>query len=649
MCGIAGIIGSDTQAVRRALTAMVAAQRHRGPDDQGQTVQPFGPHILGLGHRRLSIIDLTSAGHQPMIHPQSGDQIVFNGEIYNFELIRQQLLSAGEKFAGHSDTEVLLHALARWGPDCIKRLEGMFAFAFYNAKDRTLLLARDSVGIKPLYVGQQNGYFVFASEVRAVLASGLVERTLDPQGMASFLAYGAVQQPATLFRSIHSFPPGHYQIVHAESPLVTVSPQPFWNVPRAGPDRGEATAITDIQTTLEASVKDHLVADVPVGVFLSSGLDSTIVAGLAAKHTNRLRSFCVGFADQPDLSEDTLAGETARIFGLDYKAITINGTEAEHAATQWLAALDQPSIDGLNVYIISQALRREGITVALSGQGGDELFGGYPSFADVPRLRNSLRYLCRLPMPLRLSFAALATFKQSEAVKQKFRDMVCTTGSVLDLYLQRRRAMSDGQLATLGLDASLGMLPGWLPPGALDGVEIDESDIVWSVSALESRFYQGNMLLRDSDTNAMAHGLEIRVPILDQRMLNLMLSVPGNIRLPNRRADKHLLRAAFSPMLRDNLLRQKKRGFTLPIRRWMLGPLREMCESAMQSLKSLEILRPQGIDAIWNSFLKNPESPIWTRAFGLSVLGVYLKQIEVVPPSNGPSDRSAHEIISART
>ncbi|HEY1686706.1 MAG TPA: asparagine synthase (glutamine-hydrolyzing) [Tepidisphaeraceae bacterium] len=629
MCGIAGIIGADAELVRKALAAMTLAQAHRGPNDSGENILPFGQRLLGLGHRRLSIIDLSCAGHQPMVHPETGNQIVFNGEIYNFQLMRQDLLSAGDKFAGHSDTEAMLHAMTRWGPDYVKRLQGMFAFVFYDAKAQTILLARDSMGIKPLYVARENGMLLFASEVRGILASGLVSRALDRQGVASLLAYGAVQQPATLFGSIKSFPPGHYQLIDSAHFENAPLPKPYWLPPAPRRDMGETEAVAAVEATLDAAVRDHLVADVPVGVFLSSGLDSTVIAGLAARHTRHLRSFCVGFSDQPDLSELVLAKETAKIFGLDHTEITVNGSDAEQAALEWLAALDQPSVDGLNVFIISKAVHQQGITVALSGQGGDELFGGYPSFTDVPKLKRAMDYLGHLPLPLRSAFASMATFRKSKAVRQKFHDMLATSGSLLELYLQRRRMMSDEQLEALGLDRNqLGMLPGWLPPGALDDFELN-GDSTWCISALESRFYQGNMLLRDSDTNAMAHALEIRVPMLDQRMLDLMFSVPSKVRLPHKRADKHLLRVAFAPLIRPVLARQAKRGFTLPIRRWMLGPLRDLCEHSLISLKRLGILQPEGVDLVWKTFLENPESPIWTRAFNLCVLGLYVRQMNV--------------------
>jgi asparagine synthase (glutamine-hydrolysing) len=374
-------------------------------------------------------------------------------------------------------------------------------------------------------------------------------------------------------------------------------------------------------------VRDHLVADVPVGVFLSSGLDSTIVAGIAAKYTPKLRSFTVGFADQPDMSEQALATETAKLFGLEHTNIDVVGSDAEKYVAMWLASLDQPSMDGLNVYVISKVIRERGITVALSGQGGDELFGGYPSFRDVPRLRHLLHRMRNVPRLLRTAGARLATAGKPMAVRQKLLDMMASDGSVHELALQRRRAMSRSQLSALGIDAAaLGLDPSFQLPESVAGLE-DCDDIVALISRCESQFYQGNMLLRDGDTNGMANSLEIRVPMLDQRMLDLAHSLPGSMRLPPDAPGKHLLRVAFAPLLRPVLAQQGKRGFSLPLRRWMMGPLRERCEAGLRILKSMSILEPRGVDAVWQEFLRDPESPTWSRALTLVVLGVYVEQL----------------------
>jgi asparagine synthase (glutamine-hydrolysing) len=630
MCGIAGLISEKQYVVRQALRAMVAAQEHRGPDDCGEQYIDFGERHLGLGHRRLSILDLSCAGHQPMVHPETGNLIVFNGEIYNFRQIRAELESAGEHFHGTGDTEVLLRGLTLQGPQFLRRLEGMYAFAFYDARRGALLLARDPLGIKPLYVARTADAFLFASEVRAILASGIVSRDLDLQGVASMLAYGAVQQPSTIFRAIRSFPPGCWQELSAFANGGGDAPVPFWSFPPVNPEIRGPEAVTTVEKTLRQAVTDHLVSDVPVGVFLSSGLDSTAVAALAAESTSRLRSFTVGFADQPDMSELALARETAQLLNLDHTEIDIAGRDAEGEAIAWLKSLDQPSIDGLNIFVISRAVRKQGITVALSGQGGDELFGGYPSFGDVPRLHRWLRRLRVLPRPLLRQLGCLATVYQPVSVREKMKDILGTDGSLLQLYLQRRRAMSNQQLCEIGIDArQLEFSEAFLPADAIDLQNFNEARPIAALSQLEMRLYQGNMLLRDSDVNGMAHGLEIRVPLLDQRLVSYVSSVPDAVRLPSGMPNKYLLRLACAPHFRPALLKQRKRGFALPIRRWMINSLRDLCEHALISLKSAGFVREQGVDALWQSFLREPETPIWSRAFALCVLGIYLKNTRV--------------------
>lgn len=627
MCGIAGILATDSDRAQGALARMTRAQAHRGPDDEGCEVVPFGPGILGLGHRRLSILDLSAAGRQPMTHPPTGCRIVFNGEIYNFRDLRRDLQREGEVFRGTGDTEVLLAGLARLGPAFLDRLHGMFALAFFDPRSGRLLLARDPAGIKPLYLARAGGAWLFASEVRAILASGLAPRRLDPRGLAGLLAYGAVPEPCTLFHDIRSLPAGAWQEwTAAPTGGWTAGPvRRHWDYPRLDPGLTEAAAVPRLADTLHAAVREHLVSDVPVGVFLSSGLDSTVIAGLAARHTPRPRAFTVTFADQPDFSEQRLAAATARLIGLEHVEVPLPAAEAEDAARAWLDALDQPSMDGLNVYVLSRAVARCGLKVALSGLGADELFGGYPSFRDVPRLRRLVGPLTRLPGPARRGLAAVAGLGRSRAVRGKLADIFTGDTSLRSLALQRRRVLNGRQLAALGLDpAALGLTPDVLPPEAYEGLGPDGDDAVPAIARLEARFYQGNVLLRDADADGMAHGLEIRVPFLDRRLLDLAHAIPGSVRLPPGAPGKHLLRRACAGLLRPELLAQPKRGFTLPLRRWMLGSLRPICEQGLAALKDCRLLRAEGIDAVWHAFLREPESPIWTRALTLAVAGHYL-------------------------
>ncbi len=329
-----------------------------------------------------------------MIHPESGDVIVFNGEIYNFAELREDLEKIGGRFTGHSDTEILLHGLSRWGTDYLSRLNGMFAFAFFSKERQELLLARDSAGIKPLYIARAAGAILFASEVRALLASGLVDRSIDRKGLASYMAFGSVQRPFTLFEQISEFDSGTYELFGANGSRRSTR---FWNFPRPDPSLTFDNVIPEIRQRLAESVRDQMVADVPVGVFLSSGIDSTLIAALASSQREGVRAFTVGFKDQPDLSEQVVAAEIARGFGIEHTAIDVTADDALAASQSWLGSLDQPSVDGLNVFIISQAIRQQGIKVALAGNGGDELFAGYSIFWEIPLMMRLMSYTQWLP------------------------------------------------------------------------------------------------------------------------------------------------------------------------------------------------------------------------------------------------------------
>lgn len=627
MCGIAGVIHPDASLVQQALTAATDAQSHRGPDDHGTMFHSFGAETMGLGHRRLSILDLSPLGHQPMCHPTTGSALVFNGEIYNFRRLRTELERAGETFKSGSDTEVLLAGLVRYGEEILPRLEGMYAFAFFDPRAPLVLIARDPAGIKPLYLAEIAGGFVFASEVRAILATQLVRPKINRRGMAGFLAYGAVQHPYTLFEGITSLPPGSCLTLcpGTRGECKRSKPAAFWHLPSLRKEITEAQAVLSVREALDKAVMDHLVADVPVGLLLSSGLDSTILAGLAAKHAPTLKSFTVVFTDQPDFSEQALAARTAQQFRLDHTEVPLTMDLAEEAALDWFAALDQPSIDGLNVFVISRAIRQCGIKVALTGLGGDELFGGYPSFHDVPKLQRLMGLIRPIPGLLRRGLTELATMGRPVTVRAKFRDMLGGDGTLRSLYCHRRRAMSNQQLDLLGLRADdLGLGSDFLPLDAAPDIDLDESDQVRVISQLEFRLYQGNMLLRDTDSNGMACSLELRVPFLDRRVLDLVHAIPGATRLPAKSPGKYLLRRAFADLLRPELLNQPKRGFTLPISRWMIGSLRPTCVRALATLKDVQVLDPEGIAQIWKGFQAEPASPMWSRALALVVLGQFV-------------------------
>lgn len=628
MCGIALLVARTTEWQASALHAMVSCQSHRGPDDEGIETLPLGETTVGLGQRRLAIIDLSPTGRQPMAHPESGDLLVYNGELYNYRELRRDLESAGERFRGTSDTEVLLHALVRWGPAALRRLRGMFALIWFRRAERSVVLARDPLGIKPLYYRfGGGGMMLAASEVRAILASGLVERKISPRGLASMLAFGAVQDPDTIIEGVRSFPAGCWQELHLDR-LEEAAPPPaerYWSPPPVDPGLGADEAARRTREALTLAVRSHLVSDVPIGVFLSSGLDSTIIAGVAAREAPGLGAYTVGFADNPDMSETAEARHTAERFGLTHNDVQVTSAQALLDAERWFDSLDQPSIDGLNTYVVSRAVRRAGITVALSGLGGDELFCGYRSFIDVPRLVVLMRHARRLPAWARVLLAWGSSLGRAEVYRLKLIEIARTSSGLVDLYLQRRRVMSRSQLAALGIEPTrLGLGDNFMPPEAVDALHVDESDPIRAVSDLETRLYAGNMLLRDSDAMGMAHSLEIRVPFFDTTVLDAVMPIPGPVRFPHGASAKHVLRQAFPDLLRPEILSSAKKGFELPIRRWMVGPLRGLCEEALSDLKRSGLLHVKGIDGVWRSFLAAPESPAWSRAFALVVVGAYI-------------------------
>lgn len=637
------------------LEAMLACETHRGPDDQGIDLFQVGGLTLALGQRRLSIIDLSAAGHQPMLNAATGDAITYNGELYNYLDLRAPFEQRGTRFRGHSDTEVLLYGIGEQGPRFLEKTRGMYAVAYYDAAKRRLMFARDPMGIKPLYIAERDGYIVWASEVRAVLASGLVDGGIDARGLAGLMAYGCVPEPLTFFSGIRAFPAGAWQWIDLDPASGGYRAGPIarhWDFPDVDESITEADAVERLRSTLDNAVRQHLIADVPVGVFLSSGLDSTIVASLARRHTERLRTFTVGFSDHADLNESLLAQETARNLGVEHHDLQVTNSQAQGWAEEWFKSLDQPSVDGLNTYVISKAVRQQGIVVALSGLGGDELFCGYTTFEELLRIKRGYDLVSWLPGSLRKRVFAARAANFPASVRERISEMAASDGDLLTLYLYRRRAMSDLRLMELGLDAAkLGLTPSYMPEEALDRAAGDPTDVVAAVSRLESRFYMRNMLLRDSDTNGMAHSLEIRVPMIDTRMLDLAYSIPGHVRMPTGRYGKHLLKAAFTEEIPEKLRSLPKRGFVLPTRRWISGPMRERCEAALESVKAVGFLNGKHIDAVWQEFLANPDTQVWGQTFLLCVLGVYLDNASRAgaPKGLGRDDASTLRLSTPQT
>jgi asparagine synthase (glutamine-hydrolysing) len=606
MCGICGVIDANPGRVQTAVRSMMCAMVHRGPDDEGYEQVPLGrgqeTAVCGLGFRRLAILDLSPAGHQPMFNPETGDCLVFNGEIYNFRAIRRRLESQGVRFRSSGDTEVLLKALSTWGEAALDELDGMFAFAFYESRRRRLLLARDHIGIKPLYVARLPHGLVFASEIRSVLASGLVPDDLDQAGLATVLAYGAPQDPLTVHRWVRSLPAGTCQWVGAEacSGSQAAPQRRYWRFPAAAELLSEESATAAVERVLDESIAAQCVSDVPLAIFLSAGLDSATIAAFARRHVPDLRTFAVGNAMVAQMDETRDAADTAAVIGTVHSQVVLDEPAAQRGWHRWLASPDRPSVDGINTLFVSQAVKDNGMTVALSGLGADELFGGYVTFDETRRLRRLLAPTRMMPVALRRGLAPLLTAPLPHRYRRRAFELLTLNGSLIDLALHVYRIHGDASLASMGFDHErLGLTEQWLPPEAYDAFVDVRHDVFRAVSQVALFQYMGNTLLRDTDVSSMACSLETRVPFLGRSVIDTVGAIPGSVQLPPGPARKRLLRHLARRLLPSAVVDRPKRGFNLPLDRWMNGPLRDDCAASIAAAESCPLLRPEGVRAAW--------------------------------------------------
>jgi asparagine synthase (glutamine-hydrolysing) len=551
MCGIAGFVSRNHAGDRRGLLArMHAAIAHRGPDDRG--AWQSARHEAGFVHTRLSIIDPSPAGHQPM---PLGDRftITYNGEIYNFAELRSALAQSGVTFRSNSDTEVILRLYEAYGPACVDRLRGMFAFAIWDEHERSCFIARDRFGIKPLYYHDDAGVFTFASEVRALLAGG-VAADVDANAAYHYFRSGSVPEPLTLIRGVRALEAGHYMLWHDGR----LTARKYWDVrfPEAAPAE-DAAAMA--RGALLDSVKHHFVSDVPVGVFLSGGMDSTAIVALAgAVRGNGLRTFSLTFPGS-DLDEGPEARRIAEHFATDHHEWALDGATAAGLFDQFLAAADQPSIDGFNTFIVARLARQHDTKVVLSGLGGDEMFGGYPSFRDVPRLAR-LGQFVRLGGPLSTAAVRVAGELGGSRLR-RLNDLMSSPADLANAYGVFRGIYSSEEAAAL---TSHYLGERVASPEDVSSAS-DDPTPEDSVSRLELTRYMRNQLLRDADVMSMASGVELRVPFVDAGVFDALSRVPAHQRLERGKA---LLHRAV-PEIPDWIARRPKRGFTLPLEQWL--------------------------------------------------------------------------------
>lgn len=643
MCGICGVTGVEkTKEAESLVRRMTAALRHRGPDDEGLVVAPSRAAGAALGMRRLSIIDL-AGGVQPIFNETRDVALVCNGEIYNFRELRRTLETAGHSFRTHSDAEVVVHAWEQWGTECLSELRGMYAFALLDWRARNdsgvpqLFLARDPLGIKPLYYAWSGDKLLFASEVRALLASGSLARRLSPDAVTSYLLFGSVSEPVTLVEGVYSLPPGHRLLLYLPDRRRAPRPHPHWNVPRQslprahGVPRDLPSAARALRPLLEDAVRSHLVSDVPVGLFLSSGLDSGAIASLAARAQPGIHSFTVAFPEQ-EFNEAPLARRVAEHCGTHHEEVPLSGSDMLARLEEALGALDQPSMDGINTYIVSWAARQVGLKVALSGLGGDELFGGYSTFRDTRRAARLAAFAQVVPGALRSAMRPLAgrlfaAFASPDAARKAAAVWDAPkhpphpyffTRTVFPLRSLERLMQPCLRASVIGADG-VTLVPTWLGWLSLCAGQASRFDAMTAVSWLELRTYMVSTLLRDTDSVSMNRSLEVRVPLLDTPLVEFVAELPDEVKRGNS-GNKPLLKEALGELLPPEVLAQPKRTFTLPWEHWLRGPLRSRIEAGLAepSPALASLLHADGVRAVWQDFLAGRTS--WSRPWALFVL-----------------------------
>lgn len=591
MCGIAAVLNTTGRAEPLNLESIA----HRGPDGRGEWTSPDGR--IWFGHTRLSIQDLSPTGAQPMIDEETGNVIIFNGEIYNHLTLRGEMKDAGVRWKGTSDTETLLAAYRLWGEGFTDRLRGMFAFIIFDKARNHLFASRSSAGIKPFYFGRFGGSLRFGSEARLLM--GDMPRKCSRSGLSSFLQWGGCPENDFIFSGVSMVPAGSNMIVDAGGAITTSR---YWPAPRYRQISTDAAPL-QVRKLLEHSVEEHLLSDVPVACFLSGGIDSSIVAAIAARaiHKGRLRTFSVGFPYQ-EFDETSVAAEVASRYGTEHQRIEVSDDEAIVLVKEAVEKMDAPSVDAINTYIVSRKVAQQGIKVALSGLGADELFGGYPSFRDA----GWLRIIAAVPKSFRKQLSRIGS------LGARLADI--PAGDVTAMAIWRRRFWSDEMLREAGLEAI--PLEVELPPELPDNF----ARISWA----ELTVYMRQMLLRDSDQMSMATSLELRVPFLDRELMEYVLSLPAREK-KRHPGVKGLLVQACRDLLPKSVYNRPKMGFTLPMDQWMRGPLKDFSDEGIGHVERLGIIAPAAISHIRAQFSEGKIH--WTRIWMLVVLGHYLKRV----------------------
>lgn len=617
MCGIAGILHfKSQQAQEQVIGAMTSALAHRGPDAQGL----FLDNEIALGHRRLSIIDLSAAANQPFTDYSGRYVIVFNGEMYNYKEVKLQL--PDYPFQTNSDTETILAAFAKWGISCLQYFKGMFAFAVWDKLQKELYIVRDRMGVKPLYYYIDDEKLIFASEVRAILASSYVKKQVASEALYEYLSYQSVSYPLTMIEGIQQLEAGCYmKIKQGRAEIIK-----YWNLCDV-PKRADYSDVTTIQENIRhllgQSVQRRLVSDVPVGAFLSGGIDSSVVVGLMAEVAKiKPATFNISFSEK-EFDESEYAEIIARKFNTNHTRIQLSPAamldELDHA----LSAMDTPSGDGVNSYVVSKAIRNTGIKVALSGVGGDELFAGYPIFNQFQKLHAKSGWWKFTALPRKM--AALLLFPGRFSNKKfRLQQLLRAPSPDIEEVYPVLRQMLPAQMIK-GLTTVNVNNPTALQRHLVEHkIQIHQLPVLSQVSAAEYMGYTQHTLLKDTDQMSMAMALEVREPFFDTDLVSYVLGIPDKFKQPVY--PKSLLVESVKPLLPDEIVFRKKQGFVFPWNIWLKNELRSFCTQHINRLCERSFINGTGLQQFWKQFLHNDPSIRWMDVWLFVVLEYWLNK-----------------------
>ena len=609
MCGISAIIHPiETHRIRETLNCMNNSMLHRGPDADGIYIN----EKIGLGHRRLSIIDTENSANQPMLSRNKKWVIAFNGEIYNYVELKANELQ-GVYFQTESDTEVILELFQKYGIECLSKLRGMFAFVLHNIETAETYVVRDRYGMKPLYYSiQKNGCFI-ASELRALLASDFIPRKLNRTALEEYIETQTVCAPNTLIENVQLLEAGHYLHFNKKE---TTQHCYYRLLDDTSYELSDKTNTQELlRSTLRESVAQHMRADVPFGAFLSGGIDSSLLVGLMSEiRTEKINTFQISFEEEA-FDERKYAQLVAKKFGTDHHEINLSANEFLKDIPSAIASIDFPSGDGPNTYAVSKAAKKAGITVAISGLGGDELFAGYPVFQYMQSIEKS--FILKLSYPLRKSASvALNAISSSRSLAKKAELLGLHKANLASAFPLVRNVWKAGELI----------------PRTTKHFEIENNfnfifeknaTLLNRVSAAEIESYMQHVLLRDSDQMSMAHSLEIRVPFLDHTVVELATHLSTNLKNPT--SAKKFLTETFADLLPHEVVNRKKMGFTLPWSVWMKNELRDFTEEGFNELYKQDVINEEVLRKAWSKFVLGSEEKSFISFWHLSVLGHWMK------------------------